>query len=163
MGRFLGPHGIRGDLRVKPFTDKIDSLLKYDAWQIVQNGNDVIFLSPQSGRVYKDNLIVHFREIQNRDRAEDYTGKIIYIDEADLPPLNNDEFYWINLIDAIVMNEDGIFLGVVRGFLETGANNVLVVDNDELSKEVLIPFVEKVILSVNIDDKKIIVDWSLDY
>ena len=77
-----------------------------------------------------------------------------------MPALEKGEYYWNDLMGHKVINQQKEHLGVVQTFLETGANDVLVVKGD---KEYLIPFIPHVILNVDMAKKEIEVDWDKDF
>lgn len=77
-----------------------------------------------------------------------------------MPATGIDEYYWSQLTGLSVVNQQGIELGEVANLFETGANDVMVVKGD---KERLIPFTEFAVHEVDLDNKKIIVDWDADF
>ncbi|HDH15727.1 MAG TPA: 16S rRNA processing protein RimM, partial [Gammaproteobacteria bacterium] len=74
-----------------------------------------------------------------------------------------DEYYWSQLTGLRVENIQGLDLGLVTGFFETGANDVMVVKNCKVDREHLIPFTKFAIIDVDLDDKKIVVDWDPEF
>ena len=89
-------------------------------------------------------------------------GLTIAIERAELPPPEEGEYYWTDLIGLSVVNTQGETLGVVSELLATSAaNDVLVVRQDKTER--LIPFVGAYVLEVDLPGKTIRVDWGLDY
>ena len=78
-----------------------------------------------------------------------------------LPEADAGEYYWADLIGLDVVNKQGELLGTVKALFATGANDVVVVQGGE--KERLIPYIESVIVSVDLERRRMVVDWSLDY
>ena len=77
-----------------------------------------------------------------------------------MPPLTDGHYYWRDLVGLSVLNQDGLALGRVSGLLETGANDVLVVEGE---RQRLIPFVpERYVLRVDLTGGQIVVDWHAD-
>lgn len=74
-----------------------------------------------------------------------------------LPKLNKNEFYWNDLIGCEIQNINGFLLGKVTGFIETGANDVFVVEGE---KQRLIPYTKKIVKNIELKQQQIIVDWD---
>jgi 16S rRNA processing protein RimM len=89
-----------------------------------------------------------------------YRGRDVAVPRSTFPDAAANEFYWADLIGLKVVNEQGEDLGTVARLLETGANDVLVVEGD---RERLIPFTEHVIRNVDLPGRMIRVDWGTDY
>ena len=91
------------------------------------------------------------------EQANKYLTKYIYISKTDLPVINDDEYYWHQLIGLNVVNEEDIILGVVYSLFTSGDNDVLVVKKDNSSQEVFIPFLKKHLVKIASDT--IFVRW----
>ena len=91
------------------------------------------------------------------EQANKYLTKYIYISKTDLPVINDDEYYWHQLIGLNVVNEEDIILGVVDSLFTSGDNDVLVVKKDNSSQEVFIPFLKKHLVKIASDT--IFVRW----
>ena len=97
-----------------------------------------------------------------RDSAEALRGYAVWVSRADFPEPDDDEFYWVDLIGATVVNEQQETLGTVGGLIDNGAHQILrVVGEGEVER--LVPFVEVYVKSVDVAGKRIVVDWGLDY
>ena len=108
-------------------------------------------------------LIALLDKIEDRDQAESQVNRKIAIYRDQLPELSEDEFYWTDLLGLTVQLEDGMNLGTVRYMLATGANDVMVVQGVS-ERERLIPFVlGTYVLSVDLDNGLIVVDWDPDF
>lgn len=158
-GRIGAAHGVRGWVRVTPFTEQAEALLKLDDWYI-ELGQAWYQVQPEEGRRQGSALVVRFAAISDRDQAESLKGGRIHVPRAALPATGKDEYYWTDLIGLSVVNQDGVVFGKVSGLLETGANDVLVVAGE---RERLIPFLmHQVVCSVDLDAGQIEVDWHPD-
>ena len=98
------------------------------------------------------------KDVANREQAKTYTNLKIYIDRDSLPKLAQNEYYWDELEGMRVIDEKGDVLGVVSYLIETGSNDVLVLNNDKM-----IPYIDSVITKVDKGTKTITVDWDLNY
>lgn len=151
VGVISSTHGIRGEVKVFPTTDdpmRFKKLKKV----FLDTGRERLELEVQSVRFFKQFAIVKFKGIDNINDIERYKGKGLFVPREDAVPLGEDEYYIADLIGMEVFTEDGHF-GVVRDVMETGANEVYIVESDEHG-EVLIPAIRQCVLDVNVEEKK---------
>ena len=151
VGVISSTHGIRGEVKVFPTTDdpmRFKKLKKV----LLDTGRERVELEVQSVRFFKQFAIVKFKGIDNINDIEKYKGKGIFVPREDAVPLDEDEYYIADLIGMEVFTEDGHF-GVVKDVMETGANEVYIVESDEHG-EVLIPAIRQCVLDVNVEEKK---------
>ncbi|OGS87641.1 MAG: ribosome maturation factor RimM [Gallionellales bacterium GWA2_59_43] len=161
MGRVASAHGIRGWVKIQPFTEYLDSLLDYDIWWLGQEQGPWREVKVEQHEVHNKTLAALLAGCPDRNAAERLKGQLIAVPRSQLPEQDEDEYYWSDLIGMSVVNEAGEHLGVVANLLETGANDVLTVKGD--SGEILIPFVDSVVKQVDTANRIIRVDWSADY
>jgi len=161
MGRVASAHGIRGWVKIQPFTEHIDNLLDYGSWWIGHEQGPWREIAVKQCEVHSKTLAAQLPDCPDRTAAEKLKGLLIAVPRSSLPEQNEDEYYWSDLIGLAVVNEAGVTLGTVKNLLETGANEVLSVQGD--SGEILIPFVASAIKQVDLKNKTIRVDWSADY
>ena len=151
VGVISSTHGIRGEVKVFPTTDdpmRFKKLKKV----LLDTGRERVELEVQSVRFFKQFAIVKFKGIDNINDIEKYKGKGIFVPREDAVPLDEDEYYIADLIGMEVFTEDGHF-GVVKDVIETGANEVYIIESDEHG-EVLIPAIRQCVLDVNVEEKK---------
>jgi 16S rRNA processing protein RimM len=159
MGRVTGAFGVRGWIKVQPFTATPNSLLAYREWWIGSGGN----WQPrkvEEAKVQGDAVAARFAGCTDRDEAARYGGREVAVPRESFPAAEKDEYYWADLIGLSVVNAQGERLGTVSGLFETGANDVLVVEGD---RERLIPFIEEVVLDVDLAGRTMRVDWGADF
>ncbi len=161
VGTIAGVYGIKGWFKILSFTRPIENIFDYRPWLIKQNDQwqavKLAGVKPQG-----KGLIAAFEGITDRTEAMTLVGLQIAIERSQLPETRAGEFYWHDLIDMQVINNTDEILGVVTGLLETGANDVLVVEADK--QRHLIPYVQGVyIKDIDIERKVIQVDWQSDY
>lgn len=163
MGRINAPFGVKGWVKIKPFTETLDALLDYPEWQIGK-GDQWRKVDVEDATLHGDFVVAKFSGCNDRDAAFALRGQEISVDREELPDTEEGEFYWEDLIGLAVVNRDGVELGKVASLMETGAHDVLVVKGEkEISKEILIPFVDVYVLNVDLAQGRIEVDWGLDY
>ncbi len=164
LGKVGAPYGIKGWLKLTPYTDNPEGIFDYETLLIQMNGQWQEQKVAQWRR-HNNGLVFKLDNVDDRDQAQVYTNAEIAIAEDDLPELDEGEFYWRDLIGLEVHSESGYHMGQVTDLLETGSNDVLVVrakPNDAFGKtERLIPFLaDQVIKEVNQSTKTIVVDWD---
>ena len=161
IGKIVGVYGIKGWFKILSFTRPKENILKYDPWLVKQN-NEWLEMQFQEGKAQGKGLIASFAGIVDRDEAMALVGSEIAIRRDQLPTPKEGEFYWHDLINMQVINQQNEVLGVVKELLETGANDVLVVEADK--QRYLIPYVQDVyIKDVDTEQGVIQVDWQSDY
>ena len=161
MGRVASAHGIRGWVKIQPFTEYLDSLLDYETWWLGKEQGPWREVEVRQCEVHSKVLVAQLPDCPDRNAAERLKGLLIAVPRSELPEQDEDEYYWADLIGMSVVNGAGERLGTVEKLLETGANDVLSVRGE--SGEILIPFVEAAIKQVDLPNKTILVDWSADY
>ena len=157
VGRFGPPFGIKGWLNVISYTDPVTNLADYRPWFVERNG-EWTQLSIDGVKPHRHGFVAQVDGIDDRDVALRYSGKSIGVEDSTLPAAGEDEFYWKDLIGLAVEDQAGTALGEVSGLIETGANDVIVVRSG--TGEVLIPFVRHVVLTVDLDRRRMVVDWQ---
>jgi 16S rRNA processing protein RimM len=183
VGRVLGAWGIKGGIRVMPFSKDPQALFSSRRWFIRPPETALAGPRPASlpyppllrithSKAQGDAVVATAQELPDRNAAEAMKGARIFIARASFPTAGDGEFYWIDLIGLAVVNRQGEALGEVVGLLDTGAHSVLRLRRPEAAAaaaadpeagERLIPFVAAFIDDVNLADKRITVDWGLDY
>jgi 16S rRNA processing protein RimM len=167
MGRIVGPFGVLGWIKALAFTEYVDGLLDYPVWWLGEGDGKWRQVKVSECRVHAKMLTAAIDQCSDRTAALRLKGLQIAIPRNQLPSLpknGQDGYYWSDLISLEVINLQGECLGRVIGLLETGANDVLQVqDEKEGSTERLIPFTAQVIMKVDLTDCRLTVDWGIDY
>jgi 16S rRNA processing protein RimM len=159
MGRVGAPFGIRGWIKVQPFTRTVDGLLEHPAWWLGRDGRWGK-RKVEGGAVHGRSLIAKLEGCDDRKAAASLKGLDVAIPRSDLPANADGEYYWSDLIGLQVGNREGVALGRVVRLIETGASPVLVVDG---ARERLIPFAQPVVVSVDVAGGTLTVDWGADF
>lgn len=157
VGRISGIYGIKGYLRVISYTRPLKNIFNYERWWLRQ-GEDWQDVTLLDGQVLGKGLVAKIEGIEDRNRAREFIDADIAIERTQLADIKPGEYYWHDLIGLSVCNQDGKDLGQVRELLETGANDVLVVEGEQRT---LIPFIKgHYILAIDLDKRMIRVDWE---
>ncbi|WP_177307099.1 ribosome maturation factor RimM [Pseudoduganella namucuonensis] len=166
VGFVFGAYGLAGGIRVRPFSDDADALLHAKTWWLDKPGlHDV---DVRRAKLHGGDVVTQLVGLADRDVAEALKGAGVYVRRSHFPELETDEFYWSDLIGLAVENLQGEHLGVVGDMMSNGPQSILrvapVADAEGVAQaERLIPFVDRFIIKVDKEAKKITVDWGLDY
>ncbi len=169
MGHIIGPLGVCGWIKINPYTEYIDGLMKYPSWWLSKNNDAWQKVHVTAGHINGSILNAKLKEYDDRTGVSKLKGMHVAIPRNQLPTLpedGNSGFYWSDLIDAKVINIKGEELGKVIGLFETGANDVLRIKNESAlqeKKEILIPFIAQYVIKVDMKLSHITVDWDIDY
>lgn len=161
VGKIGSTYGVRGWLKIQTYLEVGTDLLEYKRWYLSSGKNDLNLIEVEDGRLHGKTLIVKFFNINSPEEARLLTGKTIYLDRSQLPQLQENEYYWSDLVGLTVIDQHQQVLGTVIYLLETGSNDVLVIKHAN-QKEYAIPFLLKdVILNIDLDKREIRVNWEL--
>ena len=159
MGRITAPFGVKGWVKVQPLTAATKSLLDYPRWW-VGRGDDWQEYEIAEARVQANTVVARLAGCEEREAAVRFRGSEVAVPRSQLPQTRSDEHYWVDLMGLAVVNGELRELGNIVGILQTGANDVLVVQGE---RERLIPFIAGVIREVDRAAGIVRVDWSADY
>ncbi|MGW8226179.1 MAG: ribosome maturation factor RimM [Anaerolineales bacterium] len=151
VGKLGKPHGIQGEIVMDVYTDFPERL---EAGVVVYIGPQYKPIQIARRRPHTRGLILSFDGYQSREAVADLRNLLVQVPSADRPALPDGEYYQHQLLGLLVIDEGGLELGWVTAILETGANDVFVVEDKEGS-EVLIPDIESVILDIDLGEKQI--------
>jgi 16S rRNA processing protein RimM len=159
LGRIVGVHGVKGWVKLESETRPREAIFEYGPWDLGTargwHSRKVL-----GGRPSGSGLTAQLEGIEDRDQARELIGASIAIPRDRLPPPEPGSYYWADLQGCKVVNRQDIDLGTVSHLIETGANDVLVVNNGH---ERLIPYIESVVLEVDLARHVIHVDWDEDF
>ena len=151
VGVISSTHGIRGEVKVFPTTDDAARFKKLKK-VLLDTDREQVELEIQSVKFFKQFVILKFKGIDNINDIEKYKGKSLLVPREDGVPLGRDEYYIADLIGMEVFAGDERF-GVIKDVMETGANEVYIIDSD-MDGEVLIPAIRQCVLDVDVENKK---------
>ncbi|MGI9335484.1 MAG: ribosome maturation factor RimM [Gammaproteobacteria bacterium] len=161
VGHVSGVHGVRGWIKVWSATSPRGRIVGYSPWR-VGDGTDWREYEVMEGREQGATVVARLHGIDEREVARLLTGKTITVSREQLPAPEPGAYYWVDLIGLEVFNLAGLRLGKVSTLMETGAHDVLVVD--DVSQQRLIPFVEgPYVKAVEPEQGRLLVDWEADF
>jgi 16S rRNA processing protein RimM len=179
VGRIVDAWGVKGWVKVRPFADDPQAIFSARHWHLLppEPGGP---RPPSAGerippqvavvqvKTHGEWIVAQLDGIADRASAESLRGARICVSRASFPATDADEYYWVDLIGLSVVNLQGEALGSVAGLIDTGPHSVLRVapppglDGVE-PEERLIPFVGQYVTDVSMAERRITVDWGLDY
>lgn len=156
IGEIAKPHGIRGEVKVYSYSEKPENFKHY---------KKIVLQEPVAGRtdIYKvvksreqgKLAILQLEGVASREAAEALQGSTVWLQKADLPKLDSDEYYWHQLIGLQVCTESGRELGKVAGFVTTKAHDILVVTG--AGHEYMIPLKGDIIRNIDEQGEKLLI------
>ena len=168
VAHVTGAYGLAGWVKLKPYSDDAGALVHAKTWWLDKpelRDVDVLLVRSQG-----EDLVAQLMGVADRNSAEALKGATVQVRRAHFPPLDDGEFYWIDLIGLAVVNRQGEALGTVIDLIDTGAHSVLRLRRPDAvegasrdASERLIPFVAAFIDDVSLSERRITVDWGLDF
>lgn len=149
VGVITQTHGVRGEVKVFPTTDDVNRFKKLKQ-VILDTGKETMPLEIQSVKFFKQFVILKFKGIDNINDIEKYKRCSLYVTREHAVALEEDEYFIADMIGMEVCTEGGNIFGTLKDVIETGANDVYVIENAEHG-EVLVPAIKECIRSVDIE------------
>ena len=155
IGQIVNTFGIKGEVKVKPFTDDIKRFDKLKKINIEQKNSKKEY-EIENIKYHKDMVILKLKGIDQIEQAELLRNSYLKIDRNEEEPLEENTYYIVDLLGLSVYTEEDVLLGILDDIYNTGSNDIYVV-KDELGKQTLLPAIQDVIKKIDIENQKIIV------
>ena len=155
IGRIVNTFGIKGMVKVKPFTDNIERFSNLEKIYIKNKSGQTEY-KIQEVKYHKNMVLIKFEGIENPEQADLLRNSYLIVDRETEEPLEPGRYYIVDMIGLDVFTDDNEYLGKLEDIYNTGSNDIYVVKN-ELGKQVLLPAIEDVIKNIDMDNKKVIV------
>ena len=156
VGQILTTHGIKGYLTIKSFTFIPKDIFTYTLYVKIDVETKALVLEDYNFMPKK--TIMKIEGVNNIEDCQSYIGKELLVLKKNLPKVAEDEYYWHDLIGSSVINQNGIELGYVDSLFSSGENDVLIIKNKDIKKEIFIPFLKYHIISFK--EKILTVRWE---
>ena len=172
LGRITGHFGVKGWVKVMSYTRPQDEILDYETWWVFGGPEKTKRVDLSRNRIRgraleitafnsaSKRIVVKFSDVNSREQAEVLIGCEVGVLVSQLPKLADGEYYWTQLTGLSVINCEGERLGTIKEIVETGANDVMVIWDDHLKLERLIPWSEQFVERVDLEGARIVVDWD---
>ena len=156
IAKIQAHQGLNGWLKIYSYSESKKKFSNYKHFFVIKN-ETYVRLDVEDSQVTKS-IKIKFKNFSLREHSDEYIGKNLYIDREQLVELDDNQYYWNDLIGLDVYLEEGEQIGVIKDIIETGSNDVLVIKGSK-GEEILIPYVfGESIKKVILNEKKIIID-----
>lgn len=155
IGQIVNTFGVKGQLKVKPFTDNVEQFQELKTI-LVEKNKQTTEMKIEEAKFHKDMVILKLEGIDDMTTAEKYKGSYLKIHRKDARELEEGEYFIADIIGSKVYTDTGDYLGKVDDIYNTGAQDIYVV-KDDLGKQILLPSIKDVILNVDIENQKVTV------
>jgi 16S rRNA processing protein RimM len=155
VGKVVRPHGLEGRLRVRSYARSEESFLAPATVFLKSGSGETREHTVLSVNPHKTVLLMELEGVNSLEEAEGYRGAQVFIRKDALIPLEEEEFFWHELIGLKVFLDTGQYLGTLRHILPTGGNDIYVVQEGE--KEILIPAIHEVVSEIDLNNKRMII------
>lgn len=149
IGIITSTHGLKGEVKVFPTTDDAKRFKRLKE-VILDTGKERLGLEVEGVKFFKQFVILKFKGIEDISEVEKYRKASLLVTRQNAVRLNRDEYFVADLIGLRVQDEDGAEIGTLREVLETGANDVYVIDLTD-GRELLLPAIKQCVLAVDVE------------
>lgn len=150
VGVISSTHGVRGEVKVYPTTDDANRFKKLKTVILDKGRGEQMTLTIESVKFFKNMVILKFKEFNDINEIEKYKGRDLLIRREQAVKLGKDENFIVDLIGLKVVTDEGQDFGVMKDVLQTGANDVYVIEGKD-GKEYLFPAIKQCILDVDLE------------
>jgi 16S rRNA processing protein RimM len=151
VGKIVGAHGVGGSVKIQLYAESLEILKPGTVWLAIGPEDRKISCKISAIKPHSRGALLTFGEIADRKQAKALTGFELYIERSRFPKLEDGAYYWFELIGLSVYTSDERYIGRLESIIETGANDVYVVEKN--NKEILIPALKSVVRSIDIGQK----------
>lgn len=161
VGKIVNTQALRGEVRVMATTDFPEERFKIGAILAIFNGNKLVENVEVDGhRLHKNFNLLHFKGKDNINDVEKFKGFDLKVagTEREADELDENEFYYDDIIGLEVYTTDEIYLGKVREITSLPSNDVWAIQRPNKGKDILIPYIEDIVLEIDLDDNRVVID-----
>lgn len=163
LGRIVAPFGVHGWIKIQPYTAEPEGLLVYESFLVGREQPGKRF-EVETASVHGQTVLCKLKGLEDRDQAVALKGWELAVYRHEMPESGEDEIYWADLIGMLVVNTEGVTLGMIAEMIDNGAQSVArVVEESPARRERLIPFVSAFVQEVSPADRRVIVEWGADF
>lgn len=155
IGQIVNTFGIKGMVKVKPFTENVKRFDKLEKIYI-ENKKSRKEYEIEEVKYHKDMVLIKFKGINTLEEANLLRESYLIVDREKEEPLEEGTYYIVDMIGLEVYTEEGELLGKLEDIFNTGSNDIYVVKN-ELGEQILLPAIGEVIKQIDMENKKMIV------
>jgi len=156
VGRIVGVHGVRGEVKAQILTQDPHRFRLLKRVFIGLEGQEPTPWKLEGYRLHKGQVLLKLGGCEDRNTAETFRWRLVQVPLEEALPLDEDEVYEYQILGLTVWTQDGEPLGTIKEIIETGANDVLVLSSPDRG-EILVPAIDEVILEVDLDAGRVVV------
>lgn len=165
VARITGSYGVRGWIKMAPEGSAQDSVLtSIQRWWLRDEGGRLLAVKALAARAHSGSLIAQLDGFTSRESALALRGRRVCVSRAEFPVLPEGQYYWADLIGCDALAADGALLGRIEGVVDHGAHPILLVapvgKAATIENQILIPFVDRYLLNVDLSRRIVQVDWE---
>ncbi|MCT1797304.1 ribosome maturation factor RimM [Aerococcus viridans] len=161
VGKIVNTQALRGEVRVMATTDFPEERFKIGATLAIFNGDKLVETVEVDGhRLHKNFNLLHFKGKDNINDVEKFKGFDLKVagTEREADELDENEFYYDDIIGLEVYTTDETYLGKVREITSLPSNDVWAIQRPNKGKDILIPYIEDIVLEIDLDDNRVVID-----
>ncbi len=155
VGKIIGTHGIKGQMKLHSYSGNADSLGAVSSVTLKSPGGSLQEFTITCFKANSGKFIIGLKGFDDINQVQPLMGNELCLKRGQLPGLDDDEYYWSDLIGLRVFTDDGTLLGTITDIFETGSSDIYVVQGE--GREYLIPAIADVIKSVDPADGKVVI------
>jgi 16S rRNA processing protein RimM len=163
VGRIIEAYGVKGGLKLQPFSNTADGLLRVKDWCFKSATGALQTGAVESAKWHGDVVTATIKDLSDRDQAQALKGWTVWVSQAALPATTIGEYYWRDLIGCQAIAIDGKVFGLITELSDTGVHAVLHVDCGAQFEPTLIPFVNEYVGAVDLLAKTVQTQWQWDW
>ena len=155
VAQFGAPHGIRGEVRLRSFTQDPAAFTSYGP---LESEDGARRFTIEALRPAKDHFVARIAGVNDRDAAEQLTHLRLYVPRAALPPAGDGEFYHADLVGLAAVTPDGAPLGTVTAILNFGAGDLVEIKPQGGGEPLMVPFTDAAVPEIDIAARRMVVN-----
>lgn len=162
VAEIVGVYGVKGWVKLRSWTQPRENVFSYGPWHLLtKSGQPLTGYTLQKGEKKGSTLVAKLDQCDDRETAATLRGVQVTVSRDNLPDLADKEYYWNDLLGLQVVNQNGDSFGTITELVDTGANDVLVIDGD---RRRMVPFVmDQYVIDIDLNNQKLVVDWDADF
>ena len=150
VGVISSTHGLKGEVKVFPTTDDVKRFRQLKE-VLLDAGDEKPVLQIEQVKFFKQFVILKFKGIDDIEDVQKYKGKSLLVTRENAVKLKKDEYFIADLIGVSVISDDNSLRGILKDVIQTGANDVYVIDLED-GRQLLLPAIKECVLMVDLDE-----------
>lgn len=150
VGVISSTHGLKGEVKVFPTTDDVKRFRQLKE-VLLDAGDEKPVLQIEQVKFFKQFVILKFKGIDDIEDVQKYKGKDLLVTRENAAELKKDEYFIADLIGVSVISDDNSLRGILKDVVQTGANDVYVIDLED-GRQLLLPAIKECVLMVDLDE-----------